>query len=324
MRTTKTTMFMLVLTSLMLLGSGTAFAQATRTWVSGVGDDANPCSRTAPCKTFAGAISKTAAGGEINCIDSGAYGAVTIVKSITISCEDVEAGVLHSSTNGIVINAAATDRVVLRGLDINGAPPTSPGLNGIRFLAGASLLVDDCLIHGSNTNAAPNGHGILIANSSGLSRIQITNSQVTGNGANPVGTGIQIAPTGTGSVEVTVANTVLLNNTVGLRADSSATSGTTRVTVADSIASGAPFHGFSAVGTGGAISMMLNRVTSTNNAGDGVRAVGPNALIRMGSSVVTGNGTGVSASGGALLQSYGNNQLDGNGVEGTVSTVSLR
>src|SRR2546426_11184534 len=81
-----------------------AQAQATRTWVSGVGDDLNPCSRTAPCKTFAGAISKTAAGGEINCLDSGGFGSVTITKSITIKCEGVIAGVLASGTFGININ----------------------------------------------------------------------------------------------------------------------------------------------------------------------------------------------------------------------------
>src|SRR3977135_1197347 len=80
-----------------------AQAQATRTWVSGVGDDVNPCSRTAPCKTFAGAISKTATGGEINCIDPGGFGAVTITKAITISCQ-VEAGVLVSGTNAIIVN----------------------------------------------------------------------------------------------------------------------------------------------------------------------------------------------------------------------------
>jgi hypothetical protein len=62
-----------------------AQAQATRTWVSGVGDDANPCSRTAPCKTFAGAISKTAPCGEISVLDPGGFGAVTITKSITIN-----------------------------------------------------------------------------------------------------------------------------------------------------------------------------------------------------------------------------------------------
>src|SRR4051812_7752309 len=119
-----------------------AFAQATRTWVSGVGDDVNPCSRTAPCKTFAGAISKTAAGGEINCLDPGGFGAVTITKSLTISCQYTEGGALAGG-NGVVVNAAATDVVVLRGLDFFGVnPPT----NGIRFIAGGALHVQDCTI----------------------------------------------------------------------------------------------------------------------------------------------------------------------------------
>ena len=87
-----------------------ANAQATRTWVSGVGDDANPCSRTAPCKTFAGAISKTAAGGEINCLDPGGFGGVTITKSITINCKYTEGGVLVSGTNAIIVNASRPTR----------------------------------------------------------------------------------------------------------------------------------------------------------------------------------------------------------------------
>src|ERR1700712_226303 len=105
-----------------VLYSAPAAAQATRTWVSGVGDDANPCSRTAPCKTFAGAISKTAATGEINVLDPGGYGAVTITKSISIISDHVEAGVLVGATNGIIINVPnASDRVLLEGLDIDGA-----------------------------------------------------------------------------------------------------------------------------------------------------------------------------------------------------------
>src|SRR5262245_4596763 len=103
-----------------------AHAQATRTWVSGVGDDANPCSRTAPCKTFAGAISRTAINGEINCLDPAGFGAVTITKSITIDCEDTQGSILASGTTGVIINitgTAATDplaTVRLRGLSING------------------------------------------------------------------------------------------------------------------------------------------------------------------------------------------------------------
>ncbi len=120
-------------------------AQATRTWVSGVGDDANPCSRTAPCKTFAGAISKTAAGGEINVLDDGGFGAVTITKAITIDGGSHIAGVLAASVNGIVINAGTGDTVALRNLDINGA---GTGLIGINVLAAKSVHIDHCQIYG--------------------------------------------------------------------------------------------------------------------------------------------------------------------------------
>src|SRR5215471_7603026 len=118
------TKLMINLIALLVAGLATASvaqAQAPRTWVSGVGDDANPCSRTAPCKTFAGAISKTANNGEIDVLDPGGFGAVTITKSITIDGRPVEAGVLVSGTNGIVVAATASDKVILRGLDFNGS-----------------------------------------------------------------------------------------------------------------------------------------------------------------------------------------------------------
>src|SRR3954470_12338488 len=124
--------------------SSLAHAQATRTWVSGVGDDANPCSRTAPCKTFAGAISKTATGGEINVLDPGGFGAVTITKAITISSEGFEAGVLVSGTNGIIVNVPnAGDSVVLGGLDIEAR---GTGLSGIKVLTGGNVKVEKCII----------------------------------------------------------------------------------------------------------------------------------------------------------------------------------
>jgi hypothetical protein len=132
----------LVLVALALPSS--AFGQATRTWVSGVGDDANPCSRTAPCKTFAGAISKTANGGEINCLDPGGFGGVTIGKSLTIKCHYTEGGVLVSGTNAIVINATATDKVTLRGLDINGIGTGAPtSLVGVKVLSAKHVNIID-------------------------------------------------------------------------------------------------------------------------------------------------------------------------------------
>ena len=169
-----------------------AAAQATRTWVSGVGDDVNPCSRTAPCKTFAGAISKTAAGGEINVLDPGGFGGVTITKSITIRSDGAEAGVLVSGTNAIVINAGALDKIVLDGLDIEGL---STGLNGINILSARDVLVRNSIIRGFNDATA--GNGILI--------------------------------NGSTQISVAVENTTIFNNRVGIRVQSSSGNGTARV-----------------------------------------------------------------------------------------------
>src|SRR5215831_13777375 len=174
--------------AIVLLGTTLMSAQATRTWVSGVGDDVNPCSRTAPCKTFAGAISKTAPAGEINVLDPGGFGAVTITKSITISSIGFEAGVLVSGTNGIVISAAATDQITLKGLDIEGL---GTGIDGVRILAAAAVNILNCQIHhftsaGVNSLSTTAGGRVLIKDSI------ITQNQfgvnIQGNGVQNVGT----------------------------------------------------------------------------------------------------------------------------------------
>src|SRR6266853_3841816 len=126
-------------------GASRAGAQATRTWVSGVGDDVNPCSRTAPCKTFAGALSKTAPGGEIDCLDPGGFGAVTITKAITLDCTGTFGSVLVSGTNGINVQAGGPDVVILRGIRFDGV---NTGLNAVNFLSGNKLIVDRCDIFG--------------------------------------------------------------------------------------------------------------------------------------------------------------------------------
>ncbi|HYR89151.1 MAG TPA: hypothetical protein VE422_34060 [Terriglobia bacterium] len=136
--------------TLMLALASLAEAQANRTWVSGVGDDVNPCSRTAPCKTFAGAISKTAAGGEISVLDPGGYGAVTITKSITISGDGTLAGILNAGQIGVIVNAGANDVVTLRNLSIHGA---GTGTDGVKYIAGRMLVVEHCNISGYQSHA---------------------------------------------------------------------------------------------------------------------------------------------------------------------------
>src|SRR5215470_13851746 len=152
-------MNLLTLFTFILLAAALSFGQASRTWVSGVGDDANPCSRTAPCKTFAGAISKTALGGEIDALDPGGFGALTIGKSITLDGGGGQvASVLVAGTNALVVAAGATDVVILRNLRLNGllgngSNSGNAGINGIRFLSGATLLIENCNIFGFNNDA---------------------------------------------------------------------------------------------------------------------------------------------------------------------------
>jgi len=184
--------------------SESAFAQATRTWVSGVGDDANPCSRTAPCKTFAGAISKTAPGGEINVLDPGGFGAVTITKAITIRSDSIEAGVLVSGTNAIIISAAATDNVTLEGLDIEGL---NTGLDGVKVLSAKTVYIVRCAIRHFATN------GVEMTSSSSGARVFIKDSFITQNGTNAVANsgGVRVQGNGVGNV-ASILNTTLDGN----------------------------------------------------------------------------------------------------------------
>jgi hypothetical protein len=156
--------------SFAILYATPAQAQATRTWVSGVGDDVNPCSRTAPCKTFAGAISKTAVGGEINVLDPGGFGAVTITKSISITSECTEAGVLVSGTNGIIVNAAGA-KVLLSGLDIEGL---GTGLNGVNILNAATVTIRKCSIRNFSQQ------GVSLTGPAGT-RVYLQDSQIINN-----------------------------------------------------------------------------------------------------------------------------------------------
>jgi hypothetical protein len=187
------------------LYSAPAHAQATRTWVSGVGDDANPCSRTAPCKTFAGAISKTAPGGEINCLDPGGFGALTITKPISIICgESGEAGVLVSGTPGITVAAGPADRVILEGLDIYGL---GTGTNGINFISGLELVVRNTKITFFATN------GINVASNTASARVTIQNCFISFNGTQGTANSGGVTVQGNGQSNlVLIMDTLLVSN----------------------------------------------------------------------------------------------------------------
>jgi hypothetical protein len=142
-----------------VMGSGIAHAQASRTWVSGVGDDANPCSRTAPCKTFAIALSNTAAGGEISVLDPGGYGAVTITQSVTIDGDGTLGSILANAGNGITVNGAG---VVLTLRNISLICTNGGGLKGVHLFNGSAAILDHVTISGFETGVASANGNVLV------------------------------------------------------------------------------------------------------------------------------------------------------------------
>ena len=282
-----------VLTGIYFVFALSAQAQATRTWVSGVGDDVNPCSRTAPCKTFAGAISKTAAAGEINCLDGGGYGAVTITKSITIDCTDVPASILATGVNGVTVNLPTPGTVRLRGMSINGA---TTGINGVRVLSVSSLFIEDVIIDGFSQ------HGISVETSSGASKIVISEATISNNAGNGFNTFI----IGGGSATLSVSGSLFAVNNIGFNLSQSVKS-----TFQDSIITGnntGVLVNFGELG-------MTNCQVSTN--GVGVQAAS-GGIIRMSNTSVLSNTTGLS---GSSIISSGNNLVQSNGTNGTFSST---
>jgi len=283
--------------AVVLLWAGLAGAQASRTWVSGVGDDANPCSRTAPCKTFAGAISKTAAGGEIDALDPAGYGAVTITKGMTIDGGGGQvASVLVSGTNGIVVQAGPSDVVILRNLRINGI---GTGINGIRWLSGKALTVENCDIFGFTTN------GIDIAKADG-GKAFVHNTIVQNVGQ--AGLSVQSTTTNT---SVDIDNSRFdLGGTFGVIAGSFS-----RITVTQSNASGNGSAGFIASAGAGSAELNVTNSTSSNNI-TGVQAGGGTAAVTVRISNVTlhDNLNGLVVGANGTLKSFGNNFNSGSGA----------
>jgi len=311
----------LFITLLLLLVSGSAFAQATRTWVSGVGNDADPCSRTAPCKTFQGTIAKTAAGGQINCLDPGGFGGVTITKSITISCKHVEGSVLVGSTNAIVVNGANIV-VVLRGIDLI-APVTIPGLNGVNFINGASLTIEDCTIR---YFAVAPGYGVLVQHTAGLATLRIFDTQFTSNGVGDGPTGgaaIGILPSGSADVDVFIRNSNITGGANGIQADSTSTTGSIDMTISDTVIASTDNYGVSLVAPSKPVRVTLDHVFSINND-VGVRVNGAWGIARLANSLVTGNNAGVQSASGGVIQSYGTNRVNANTVDGTMTPIAQK
>jgi hypothetical protein len=286
-----------------------ANAQATRTWVSGVGDDANPCSRTAPCKTFAGAISKTAAGGEISVLDPAGFGAITITKAITINGDGTLAGILSAGVSAIIVNAGANDVVYIRNLSINGA---GTGLNGIRWIAGKALHVENCNIYGIGNNSAGNGHGIFVNLTATAGNLFVKDTNIKTCAVS----GITVQ-TSVGFVAGALERVRLEGLPTGLVIGNNAF-----ISVRDSLINLSTSTGVSITGsgtpTGSFDNVMLNNNPTAIN-------IGGTGIMNLSNSTLENNTTAiVSAAPQANLRSSGNNRLLGNVSDGATMTVILQ
>ncbi len=275
----------------LLAGSLSVQAQATRTWVSGVGDDVNPCSRTAPCKTFAGAISKTAVGGEIDALDPGGFGAVTITKAITIdgTCGAGFGSILASLTNGIIVNAPATDVVILRNLSINGA---GNGLDGIRYLAGKQLHVENCTIFGFTQQGID-----VVLSASGILSVFNTTIENVADG-----------------ITMTNSAGAMSASLDGVRLKNATNSGLNLLSGLATISRSVVAHNtnFGIIAQGGSTINVESCVISNN--GTGVSANAATAAVRLSNNSIFNNNTGINATG--TVSSAGNNKNAGNAIPG--------
>jgi len=296
-----------ILLALTLGIASMAHAQATRTWVSGVGDDANPCSRTAPCKTFAGAISKTATGGIINAIDSAGFGAVTITKAITIDASPFMGGVLQSGATAIVVNGVATSNVTLRGLDIEGV---SAATNGVRILTAASVVIENCQIYGFNRGISAEGTVSM--------NIMVNRSTIKHNA-----TGITVLPTG-GTTKTTVDESLIVKNTAnGILTGVNNELFVTRSNVSFNAATGVRIEQ--------ATSMALESVTIVGNStgvecgvvGAATCTLSRTTIVRNTSRGLTRSGDGVSGHLG-IATGFSNNVITNNVALNTVNSSALQ
>lgn len=297
------TLTALAIMAVTLMVSSSAQAQATRTWVSGVGDDANPCSRTAPCKTFAGAISKTATAGEISVLDPGGFGALTITKSITVNGEGTLAGVLAAGTTGFIINATDTSVININDVSVNGNSTVGTTFHGVRILQAGSVNLEDMGIYNFG------GDGVTIAESS---NVNVSLNRVTIR--NITGAGIR-ADTSTGTARVNLRQTQITNSGTGVNARRNS-----RVTATDSTFA-LNSVGVHAEGNGGTAIIVLKTCQVSNNTSHGIQAGGGlaanNSIVRISNNAINNNGgAGVSIQLNGIVDSFLNNEILGNNPDG--------
>ena len=260
-------------------------------------------------------MASTIPGGEIDVLDPGDFGPLTITRAISIYNDAFGVGgtIPGPATSGIIINAGIKDIVNLRGLFLDGA--TASGTSAVVFNSGAALNIENCVIQGFS------GSGIELlpgVGSASTARISVHDTSILNNGS-----GVLIKPTG-GIAAAAAFQGVTINNNLGggLRVDGTGGSGAVNVAIADSSVSFNASNGFNAVSGPGNVTLDIMRVIVQSNGSSGIQSTGSTASVTVGRSMIRGNVVGVTAIGGANLLSYSNNQVTGNNSNGSFTGVA--
>ena len=270
-------------------------AQAVRTYVAVAGNDVNDCTFGTPCRTFAGAVPKTAPGGEITALDSGTYGAVTVDRALTLQAAPGAHVALGDgrSFSAVTISVGASDVVVLRRLHVSGSGSTQ---RGIYFSGGWKLHIEGCVVTGF-PDAGIRFEGDCTF--TGCSELFVKDTIARNNGE-----GIRSF-----SVFGSLDHCRFENNTTGVHTDLQAS-----LKIRDSVIAGNSTFGLVANMISGA---SLDNCTVTHN-GTGIRGSGPAGSAGsfiVSNTLIAFNTTALSPSGGEI-RSFGNNRLAGNTTNG--------
>ena len=287
----------------LLAACGLTQAQVMRSWVSGVGNDADPCSIFAPCKTLAGAYSKTIPGGQINVLDSDSVGLLKIDHSITIDASESFTGTLGlAGADAIKVVAGKGDVVTLRGLTLYGGGVAE---NGISFVSGSLLRVENCVIYGFTKRG-------IDYESSDANRLVVKDTIIRENGQ----AGILVQPGPGGLAKASVYHTRLEGNQNGLSVLDNA-----YVTISDSVLAGNNANGLLLLASAASTETSVENCLIAHNGGNGIKAsgVGNKATVRLSGSTVTANDTGLLTGANGFIDSYGNNNIAGNTTDGVPS-----
>ena len=285
--------------ALTLTASSLAQAQATRTFVFSNGDDGNPCSRSAPCRTFSGAIAKTNDGGEIDVVDAGSYGGLTILKSVTIDGGGNFAGITAAGTTGVTVNNS--DAVVtLRNISFNGA---TTGTIGVRIVSAKSVTIEGCQIFKfRGTAGTTSGRAISDERTTAGGKLTVINSTINDNSANAV---VVVPPSGTSGVTALLDNVRIFDNGIsGFFAGQGA-----KVTIKNSFIT---TNGNAGVQSADANTRVNIVDTVISNNAIGVFGGGGASVTRLTRCTITENGTGVTTQTGGVVESFGDNNIRGN------------